>query len=127
MSQALMEKFGGSIPSTREELQQLPGVGPKTANVILNIAFNQPVIAVDTHLFRVANRTGLAAGTTPQKVEEKLNKVVPQQFKHHAHHWLILHGRYTCKAVKPDCAHCLINDLCAWKEKKKYIELSSRA
>jgi endonuclease III len=113
----LVEKHGGEIPRTREELEALPGVGRKTANVILNTAFGQPTIAVDTHIFRVANRTGLASGKDVVAVEEKLLKVVPDEFRLHAHHWLILHGRYTCLARKPGCPECLINDLCEFKHK----------
>jgi endonuclease III len=113
----LVEKHGGEIPRTREELEALPGVGRKTANVILNTAFGQPTIAVDTHIFRVANRTGLASGKDVVAVEEKLLKVVPDEFRLHAHHWLILHGRYTCLARKPGCPECLINDLCEFKQK----------
>ena len=115
----LLEKHGGAVPRTREELQALPGVGRKTANVILNTAFGQPTIAVDTHIFRVANRTGIAPGKDVAAVEEKLLKVVPDEFKLDAHHWLILHGRYVCKARKPECARCLIRDLCAFKHKTK--------
>jgi endonuclease-3 len=117
LSQILMEKYNGQVPQTREELVELPGVGRKTANVVLNIAFGHPTIAVDTHIFRVSNRTGLAPGPTVEKVEEKLEKVVPDQFRLHAHHWLILHGRYICKARKPECAICPVYDLCAYKEK----------
>jgi endonuclease III len=113
----LLERHGGEVPRTREALEQLPGVGRKTANVILNVAFGQPTIAVDTHIFRVANRIGLAPGADVLAVEQKLLKFVPDEFKHHAHHWLILHGRYVCKARKPDCAACLINDLCEYKKK----------
>ena len=115
----LLEKHGGAVPRTREELQALPGVGRKTANVILNTAFGQPTIAVDTHIFRVANRTGIAPGKNVEAVEEKLLKVVPDEFKLDAHHWLILHGRYVCKARNPECARCLIRDLCAFKHKTK--------
>jgi len=117
LSKILVEKFGGAVPQDRAALQSLPGVGRKTANVVLNVAFGQPTMAVDTHVFRVANRTGLACGTTPEEVEEKLLKVVPEKWMPHAHHWLILHGRYVCKAKKPDCSHCLVHDLCAFKEK----------
>ncbi len=117
LSKILMEQYGGDIPQTREELVKLPGVGRKTANVVLNVAFGQPTIAVDTHIFRVANRTGLAPAKTPDKVEEKLNKVVPEEYKLHAHHWLILHGRYVCKARKPDCANCIVSDLCGFQDK----------
>ena len=117
LSKILTEKFGGRVPHDREALESLPGVGRKTANVVLNIAFGEPVIAVDTHVFRVANRTGLALGKTPHDVEEKLLKIIPKKYLHHAHHWLILHGRYVCTARKPDCPRCLIRDLCAFKEK----------
>jgi endonuclease-3 len=113
----LIEKHGGEVPRTREALQALPGVGRKTANVILNTAFGEPTIAVDTHIFRVANRTGIARGKDVVAVEEKLLKAVPDEFKLDAHHWLILHGRYVCKARKPDCPTCLIRDLCEFKQK----------
>jgi endonuclease-3 len=115
----LLEKHGGEVPRTREALEQLPGVGRKTANVILNVAFEQPEIAVDTHIFRVANRTGIAPGKNVREVEEKLHKFVPAEFKQHAHHWLILHGRYVCTARKPDCPTCVINDLCEFRGKTK--------
>jgi endonuclease-3 len=115
----LLEKHGGAVPRTREELQALPGVGRKTANVVLNTAFGQPTIAVDTHIFRVANRTGIAPGKDVVAVEEKLLKVVPDEFKLDAHHWLILHGRYVCKARRPECPTCLINDLCRFRHKSK--------
>ena len=117
LSQILIDEHEGDVPRTRDELVKLPGVGRKTANVVLNIAFGEPTIAVDTHIFRVSNRTGLAPGATVEKVEEKLEKVVPDEFKLHAHHWLILHGRYICKARKPDCPACPVRDLCAYKEK----------
>jgi endonuclease III len=113
----LVEEHGGDVPRTRAELERLPGVGRKTANVILNVAFGEPTIAVDTHIFRVANRTGIAPGKNVLEVEEKLLKVVPKQFRMHAHHWLILHGRYICKARKPECPVCPINDLCEYKQK----------
>jgi len=113
----LVERHGGSVPATREALEALPGVGRKTANVILNTAFGQPTIAVDTHIFRVANRIGLAPGKTVLEVENKLLKVVPDEFKHDAHHWLILHGRYVCQARKPKCGACIIRDLCEYKDK----------
>jgi endonuclease-3 len=113
----LVERHGGSVPQTREELEALPGVGHKTASVILNAAFGQPTIAVDTHVFRVANRTGIAPGKNVLEVENKLLKVVPDEFRHDAHHWLILHGRYTCQARKPKCGACIINDLCEYKDK----------
>ena len=119
LSKILIEQFGGVVPQTREELVTLPGVGRKTANVVLNMAFGQPTMAVDTHVFRVSNRTGLAPGATVEKVEEKLEKVIPPDFMMHAHHWLILHGRYTCLARKPACPECVVRDLCAFKEKTK--------
>jgi len=115
---ALLEKHGGEVPQTREELEALAGVGRKTANVVLNTAFGQPVMAVDTHIFRVANRTGLARGKTVREVEDKLMKYVPKEFLLDAHHWLILHGRYTCKAIKPQCPSCIINDLCEYGAKE---------
>ncbi|QLB21524.1 endonuclease III [Vespertiliibacter pulmonis] len=113
----LIEKHNGEVPQTREELEALAGVGRKTANVVLNTAFGQPTIAVDTHIFRVSNRTNFAPGKDVVKVEEKLNKVVPDEFKVDVHHWLILHGRYTCIARKPRCGSCIIEDLCEYKEK----------
>ena len=113
----LLENFAGEVPSSRIALESLPGVGRKTANVVLNVAFGEPTIAVDTHIFRVSNRTGLAPGKDPLAVELKLLKVVPQQYRLHAHHWLILHGRYTCVARKPKCAACAVYDLCAFKGK----------
>lgn len=115
----LIERHGGQVPESREALEALPGVGRKTANVILNTAFGQPTLAVDTHIFRVANRTGLAAGEDVREVEDKLLKVVPGRFLEDAHHWLILHGRYVCKARKPDCPACIIRDLCAYKGKTR--------
>jgi len=117
LSRLLLERHGGEVPHDRAALEALPGVGRKTANVVLNIVFKEPTIAVDTHIFRVGNRTGLAPGKTVDEVERKLLKAVPAEFRLHAHHWLILHGRYTCKARSPDCAHCGVLDLCAWKEK----------
>jgi endonuclease-3 len=113
----LVEQHGGEVPQTREELEALPGVGRKTANVVLNTAFGQPTIAVDTHIFRVSNRSGLAPGKTVLEVENKLLKVVPEEFRHDAHHWLILHGRYICQARKPKCGQCIIESLCEFKEK----------
>ncbi|MEG3050351.1 MAG: endonuclease III, partial [Thermomonas sp.] len=113
----LLELHGGEVPRIRAELEALPGVGRKTANVVLNTAFGEPTIAVDTHIFRVSNRTGLAPGKDVRTVEDKLVRLVPDEYKRDAHHWLILHGRYTCKARKPDCAHCVIHDLCRWPEK----------
>jgi endonuclease-3 len=117
MARQLIAEFGGEVPSDRDSLERLPGVGRKTANVVLNIAFGQPLIAVDTHIFRVGNRTGLAPGKTPLMVEEKLEKVTPLLFKLHAHHWLILHGRYICKARRPECWRCPVTDLCRYRPK----------
>lgn len=114
----LLERHRGAVPQTREELEALPGVGRKTANVILNTAFGQPTIAVDTHIFRVSNRIGLAPGKDVVEVERKLIKFVPDEFKHDAHHWLILHGRYVCRARKPKCGACIIEDLCEYKNKE---------
>lgn len=116
-SRILVKDYGGKVPSDRESLESLPGVGRKTANVILNTAFGQPTIAVDTHIFRVANRTGIAPGKTVLEVEKRLLRLVPEEFKKNAHHWLILHGRYVCTARKPHCPECIINDLCEWKHK----------
>ena len=113
----LVDEFGGEVPRERDELEKLPGVGRKTANVVLNVAFGEPTIAVDTHIFRVANRTGLAKGKTPLAVELKLEKVTPKPFVTHAHHWLILHGRYICKARTPECWRCPVADLCAYQPK----------
>jgi len=118
-SRLLVERYGGEVPATREALEQLPGVGRKTANVILNTAFGQDTIAVDTHIFRVANRTGLAPGKTPLEVENRLLKLVPEPYRKNAHHWLILHGRYVCRALKPDCPACLIRDLCEYTKKTR--------
>ena len=115
----LLQRHEGKVPQEREALEQLPGVGRKTANVVLNIAFGHPAIAVDTHVFRVGNRTGLAPGNNPLEVERKLMKFVPPEFRLHAHHWLILHGRYVCKARKPECPRCLIEDLCEFRGKTK--------
>jgi endonuclease-3 len=117
LSQQLIDEHGGGVPDVRVALEALPGVGRKTANVVLNIAFGHPTIAVDTHLFRLGNRTGLAPGKTPLEVENKLLKVVPAKYGRHAHHWLILHGRYVCKARKPECWRCLISDLCLFRPK----------
>jgi endonuclease-3 len=117
LSEKLIAEFGGEVPRTREELESLPGAGRKTANVVLNMAYGEATMAVDTHVFRVANRTGLAPGATPLEVELGLIRVIPAEFMLHAHHWLILHGRYTCLARKPRCEVCLINDLCRWPEK----------
>lgn len=115
--QILVEKYHGNIPTTRQELEALPGVGRKTANVILNIAFGQPTIAVDTHIFRLSNRTGLAPGKNVLEVEKKLLEVVPESYRLHAHHWLILHGRYVCVARKPLCANCVIREVCRYPDK----------
>ena len=113
----LVDQHGGEVPRDRDSLEKLPGVGRKTANVVLNVAFGEPTIAVDTHIFRVGNRTGLAPGKTPTEVEMGLEKATPAKFKQHAHHWLILHGRYICKARSPDCFRCVVADLCAFKDK----------
>jgi endonuclease-3 len=121
LSRLLMQKFNGEVPRTREELESLPGVGRKTANVVLNTAFGQPTMAVDTHIFRVANRTGLGPGKDPLEVEQKLLKFTPPEFLQHAHHWLILHGRYVCVARKPKCPDCLIRDLCDFKGKTRDV------
>ena len=121
LSKLLIENHGGKVPKDREALEALPGVGRKTANVVLNVAFGEPTIAVDTHIFRVSNRTNLAPGRNVEEVEEKLEKVVPDQYKLHAHHWLILHGRYTCVARKPLCPTCVVRDLCRFKDKTKEL------
>ncbi len=115
----LTEQHDGQVPTTRQELEALPGVGRKTASVVLNTAFGEPTIAVDTHIFRVSNRTGLAKGKTPLEVEMRLTKLTPDEFRQNAHHWLILHGRYTCKARKPECPKCVINDLCEYRKKTR--------
>ncbi len=120
-SQLLVERHQGQVPQTLEELVALPGVGRKTANVVLNVAFGQPTMAVDTHIFRVGNRTGLATGKTPEAVELKLLKAVPKRYLLYAHHWLILHGRYTCLARQPQCQTCRISDLCRWRHKSKSV------
>jgi endonuclease-3 len=117
LSEILLRDHGGQVPPQREALQTLPGVGRKTANVVLNVAFGQPTMAVDTHIFRLSNRSGLAPGKTPDAVEQMLEKRVPEKYKLNAHHWLILHGRYVCKARKPDCPACVVQDLCAYKAK----------
>ncbi len=117
LSRRLVEEFGGEVPRSREVLETFPGVGRKTANVVMNVAFGEPTIAVDTHIFRVSNRTGLAPGRDPLAVEKGLERVVPKQYRLHAHHWLILHGRYTCVARKPACERCIVNDLCHWPAK----------
>jgi len=117
LSKLLIEKHDSEVPRDRDALEALPGVGRKTANVVLNMAFGEPTIAVDTHIFRIGNRTGLAPGKTPLAVEKNLEKLTPNHYKLHAHHWLILHGRYVCKARKPNCAACVVNDLCRFKGK----------
>ena len=117
LCEALIRDHNGEVPQTREELEKLAGVGRKTANVVLNIAFGQPTIAVDTHLFRLGNRTGIAPGKNPLEVEKKLEKKIPKQYMRDSHHWMILHGRYVCKARKPDCPNCLVEDLCKFKGK----------
>jgi endonuclease-3 len=117
LSRILVEQYGGEVPAEREALVALPGVGRKTANVVLNVAFRQPTLAVDTHIFRLCNRSGLAPGADPRKVEDRLEAVVPENRKLHAHHWLILHGRHVCKARKPDCPRCVVSDLCRYKAK----------
>jgi endonuclease III len=117
LSRLLVERHGGNVPANRESLEALPGVGRKTANVVLNVVFGEPTIAVDTHIFRVANRTGLARGKTPLEVELKLGKIVPKQYLRYCHHWLILHGRYVCTARKPKCPECPVRDLCAYPDK----------
>jgi endonuclease-3 len=127
LSKLLIAEHGGEVPRSREALETLPGVGRKTANVVLNIAFGEPTIAVDTHIFRIGNRTGLAPGKTPLAVETKLEKVTPARFKRHAHHWLILHGRYVCKARKPECPRCIVREECAYKPKTKPEELGPSA
>ncbi|MDR3450706.1 MAG: endonuclease III [Alphaproteobacteria bacterium] len=125
LSRILVERFKGEVPGTRGELESLPGVGRKTANVILNVYFGQPTMAVDTHVFRVANRTGMAKGETPEAVEAKLVKVIPAKYMGHAHHWLILHGRYVCKARGPECPACVVRDLCAFRDKTKVKDAPS--
>ena len=122
LSHLLLERHGGEVPNDHEALQALPGVGRKTANVVMNVAFGEATIAVDTHIFRVGNRTGLAPGKDPLAVELKLEKIVPQEYLLHAHHWLILHGRYTCKARKPECPGCVVNDLCTFRGKTTLAE-----
>jgi len=120
LSQILIDKYGSEVPDNRDDLVTLPGVGRKTANVVLNIFFGQPTIAVDTHLFRVSNRTGLAYGASPDAIEQGLEKTIPAEFKRHAHHWLILHGRYICVARKPKCPECPVNDICLFRDKTVY-------
>jgi endonuclease-3 len=127
LSQALLNEYGGEVPHTREQLQELPGVGRKTANVVLNTAFGEETFAVDTHVFRVCNRTGLAPGKTVDEVEAKLEKIVPQPFRRDAHHWLILHGRYTCKARLPECWRCPVIDLCRYQPKTLPPEQRARS
>ena len=117
LARKLVEEFGGEVPGTREALETLPGVGRKTANVVLNTAFGEPTIAVDTHIFRVGNRTGLAPGKNPFEVEQGLERMVPDRYKRHAHHWLILHGRYVCIARRPRCPACIIRDICRYPDK----------
>jgi endonuclease III len=124
LSKILLEQHGGKVPKNREALQALPGVGRKTANVVLNVAFGEPTIAVDTHIFRVSNRTGLAPGKDVVEVEQKLERIVPDAYRLHAHHWLILHGRYTCVARKPLCPPCVVRDLCRFEDKTKEAELT---
>jgi len=119
LSRILVEKYAGEVPQTREALEELPGVGRKTANVVLNTAFGQPTVAVDTHIFRVANRTGIAPGKDPRQVEDRLVKFTPPEYLKDVHHWLILHGRYVCIARKPGCPECLIRDLCEYRKKTK--------
>jgi endonuclease-3 len=126
LSKIILEEHGGEVPAEREALERLPGVGRKTANVVLNTAFGQPTVAVDTHIFRVANRTGLAPGKDPLEVEQKLLKFTPPEFLKNAHHWLILHGRYVCLARKPGCPQCLIRDLCEFKQKTKDVQSDAR-
>ena len=126
LAKILLEEHGGEVPASREALERLPGVGRKTANVVLNTAFGQPTVAVDTHIFRVANRTGLAPGKDPLEVEEKLLKSTPPEFLKNAHHWLILHGRYVCIARKPGCPECLIRDLCEYRPKTKDVQPVAR-
>jgi endonuclease-3 len=127
LSEALIRDFGGEVPRTREELQSLPGAGRKTANVVLNTAFGEETFAVDTHVFRVCNRTGLARGKNPDEVEAKLDKIVPQPFRRDAHHWLILHGRYTCKARTPECWRCIVADLCRYTPKTPEPKAKTKA
>ncbi len=126
-SSAIADRYDGEVPNSREALEELPGVGRKTANVVLNTIFGEPTIAVDTHIFRVANRTRLAPGKTPRAVEDALIRVTPGEFAHDAHHWLILHGRYTCKALKPECARCVINALCEWTGRRRILSAAERA
>jgi endonuclease-3 len=127
LSKLLVEKYAGQVPRDRDALEALPGVGRKTANVVLNVAFGEKTIAVDTHIFRVANRTGLAPGKTPREVEDRLLEIVPEPYLQHAHHWLILHGRYVCLARKPLCPNCVVNRLCRYKDKTKEPPLKKAA
>ena len=127
LSEALLAQHGGAVPKDREALEALPGVGRKTANVVLNVAFGQPTIAVDTHIFRVANRTGLAPGRTPREVEDGLERIVPPAYRLNAHHWLILHGRYVCIARAPKCPECIERDLCRYKEKTRAAVATTKA
>ena len=124
---AIADVHGGQVPRTREALEELPGVGRKTANVVLNVVFGEPTIAVDTHIFRVANRTRIAPGKSPREVEDALVRFVPGEFAHDAHHWLILHGRYVCKALRPACEKCLINDLCEYAPRRRIIAAARRS
>jgi endonuclease-3 len=124
---AIADVHGGQVPRTREALEELPGVGRKTANVVLNVVYGEPTIAVDTHIFRVANRTRIAPGKSPREVEDALVRFVPGEFSHDAHHWLILHGRYVCKALKPACERCLINDLCEYAPRLRIIAAARRS
>jgi endonuclease-3 len=126
LSEILLKEHGGEVPAEREALERLPGVGRKTANVVLNTAFGQPTVAVDTHIFRVANRTGLAPGRDPREVEDRLMKFTPPEYLKDAHHWLILHGRYVCLARKPGCPQCLIRDLCEYKQKTRDVQPLAR-
>jgi endonuclease-3 len=126
-SSVIADRYGGEVPRDRASLEELPGVGRKTANVVLNTIFGEPTIAVDTHIFRVANRTRLAPGKTPRAVEDALIRVTPGEFAHDAHHWLILHGRYTCKALKPECGRCVINALCEWSGRHRILSAAERA
>jgi endonuclease III len=124
---AIADEHGSVVPRTRDELEKLPGVGRKTANVVLNTIFGEPTIAVDTHIFRVANRMRIAPGESPREVEDALIKFTPGEFAHDAHHWLILHGRYICKALKPECARCFVNDLCEWPPRRRIIAAARKA
>ena len=127
LSRILLDEHGGDVPRDRASLEKLPGVGRKTANVVMNVAFGEPTIAVDTHIFRVANRTGLATGKDPETVEQRLLKFTPEEFRHNAHHWLILHGRYVCVARVPKCPQCIIADLCEYKAKTRALPAPAQA